>query len=331
MAQLKLIAMSALLTALVWVSADQLLSESATFKILLEPFAAGGGAYSVRTPEGRPQTFQVTLHGPQKAVARFKEAGPLSIPIPIDTHTTGPVNVKVLEALQKGPPSFPGLTVEAVTPEYLQVIVDRDITVSLPVWVDKGTLDYDVDPSVEPDHAQVTISERRYDAVPEEKRRLVLRAENLLKNKTKGELLNFAVPLEAKVDGVEVRVTPERVNLRATVRELSVTGTVAAVPIRFTGSADLWNEYRIELRDRSTLLTQPLTVKGPAEIVARLVAGDIKVTGLIVLSRDDTLAPGPYRAKKPVFVGLPPGIELVDPVAIASVEFRLVRAEPKTP
>ena len=94
MAQLKLTAMSALLTALVWVSADQLLSESATFKILLEPFAAGGGACSVGTPEGRPQTYQVTLRGPQKAIARFKEAGPLSVPIPIDTHATGDVGIE---------------------------------------------------------------------------------------------------------------------------------------------------------------------------------------------------------------------------------------------
>jgi YbbR domain-containing protein len=329
MAQLKLIAMSVLLTVLVWVSADQLLLESTTLPVTIEPVATGEGSYTVSTPGDRPPRFQVTLTGPQQVIARFKDTGPLTIPLPIETHATGPVNVNVLDALRKEPGPFAGLTVDSVSPAYLEVVVDRDMNVSLPVWVDKGALDYDVDPSVEPDHVQVTISERRYRTLPEEKRRLTLRAESLLKNKKKGELLSFAVPLEAKVEGVEVKVAPPQVNLRATVRELRVTDTIAAVPIRFSGSVDLWNEFQIELRNRSTLLTQPITVKGPAELVARLVGGDIKVTGQITISRDDTLDAEHYRAKKPVFVGLPAGVELADPDAIEGVEFRLTRIEAK--
>ena len=328
MAQLKLIAMSALVTLLVWVSADQLLTESTTLPVTIEPTVAGQQPYTVSTLGDRPQRFQVTVSGPQKAIARFRDAGPLTIPLPIETRAAGRVNVRLLEALRTDPAPFAELTVDAVTPEYLEVVVDRDITVSLPVWVDKGTLDYDVDPSVEPDHAQVTMSESRYTAIPEEKRRLVLRADSLLRNKKKGELLSFPVPLEAKVEGADVKVAPAQVTLRATVRELRVTGTIAAVPIRFTGSIDLWNEFQIELRNKSTLLTQPITVQGPTDIVGRLVAGDIKVTGMISLNRDDTLEPERYRTKKPAFIGLPPGVELADPNAIEGVEFRLTRIDP---
>lgn len=331
MAQVKLIAMSAVVTVLIWLSADQLLTETTTVQVTIQPVAVAGESYTVHPLGDRSQKFHVGLSGPQKMFARLKEAGPLTIELPIETRTTGLLNIKVLDALRKDRDWFPGLTVDSVVPEFLDVIVDRDITVPLPVWVDKGTLDYDVDPSVEPDSVQVTLSQRRFHDIPTEKRRLVLRAENLLRNKKKGELLSFPVPLEAKVDGIDVKVAPARVNLRATVREQRVTNTIAAVPIRFTGSADLWNEFRISLKDRGTLLTQPITVKGPAEIVARLVAGSIKVTGLIALNRDDTLNPERYRAKKPVFVGLPAGVELANPEGIESIEFRLVRFEPGSP
>jgi len=332
MAQLKLITMSALLTVLVWVSADQLLTESATLQVTFEPVAAAGESYTVSLPTGRTQNFQIVLSGPPKAIAQLRETPPATVPLPIETRTTGRVSIKIIDVLLKNPAQFPGLTAESVAPEYLEVVVDREITVSLPVWVDPGTLDYDVDPSVEPDHVQVTISQRRFKAVPAEKRRLVLQAKNLLRNKPKGQLLSFPVPLEAKVDGIDVKeVTPARVDLRATVRELRVTDTIPAVPIRVAGSVDLWNEFRVDLGDRSTLLTQPITVRGPAEIVARLVAGDIKVTGLIALSRHDTLGPGRDRAKRPVFVGLPPGVELADPDTIECIEFRLVREEPTSP
>ena len=332
MAQPKLIAMSALLTVLVWLFADQLLTESVTFQVVFEPVAAVGESYNVSTPAERPQHFQIALSGPQKAVAQIRETPPATVPLPVEPRTTGRVSIKIIDILQRNPAQFPGLTVESVTPEYLEVAVDREITVTLPVWVDPGVLDYDVDPSSEPDHVQVTISQRRFNDIPAEKRRLVVPAEDLLRNQPKGQLLSFPVPLEAKVDGVEVKdVTPARVDLRATVRELRVTGTIPAVPIRVAGSVDLWNEFRVDLGDRSTMLTQPVTVRGPAEIVARLTTGDIKVTGLIALSRDDTLEPERDRAKRPVFVGLPPGVELADPKAIEPVEFRLVRDEPATP
>ena len=327
MAQVKLLAMSALVTVLVWMSADQLLTESATVQVIVDPVATAGESYTVSLRDPTAGGFQVVLSGPREVIARFRESGPWTIRLPIEARTTGPIGVPVLDALRKNRTRFSGLTVDSVVPEYLEAVVDRDIVVSLPVWVDKGALDYDVDPTVEPDHVQVTISEQRFNAVPPEKRRLVLRAESMLRNRKKGELLSFPVPLEAKVDGVDVKVVPARVNLRATVRELRITDTIAAVPVRFSSSVDLANEFRIELRNRSTLLTQPITVRGPAELVDRLVAGDIRVTGLIALNRDDTLDPGRYRAKRPVFVGLPPGVELANPEAVESVEFRLTRFE----
>lgn len=330
MAQLKLVAMSAVVTVLVWMSADQLLTESATLQVTLEPVAAAGDSYtlSARDPAAR---FQVVLSGPRDVITRFRESGPWTIQLPVEARTTGPISVPVLGALRKSRTQFSGLTVDSVVPEYLEVIVDREITRLLPVWVDKGTLEYDVDPTVEPDRVQVTISQQRFSAIPAEKRHLVLQAEGLLRNRKKGELLSFPVPLEAKVDGIDVKVVPAQVNLRATVRELHITDTIAAVPIRFSSSVDLLNEYGIELRDQTTLLTQPITVRGPAELVDRLVAGDIKVTGLIALNRDDTLDPGRYRAKRPTFVGLPPGVELATPEAIESIEFRLVRLDLESP
>ena len=331
MAHFKLIAMSALLTVLVWMSADQLLTESATLQVIIEPVAPVGESYTISPVGDRPQEFQIVLSGPQKAIARIRETPPSTISVPLETRSSGRFSVRVLDVLQENRAQFPGLTVDSATPEHLEVVVDRDIVVSLPIWVDQGTLDYDVEPSVEPDRVQVTISERRFHAIPQERRHLVLRAEHLLRRKQKGELLSFPVPLEAKVDGVDVKVSPARVDLRATVRELRVTDTIAAVPIRFTGSVDLWNEFRVDLRNRNTLLTQPISVRGPAELVARLVAGDLKVTGLIVVNRDDTLDPGRYRARKPVFVGLPTGVELATPDAIESVEFQLVRAESNPP
>ncbi|MCP4590255.1 MAG: hypothetical protein GY842_05905, partial [bacterium] len=219
MAHAKLIAMSAVLTGLVWLFADQMLTASAALQVAIEPQAPAGEAYTVRTLEDHAQKFKVTVSGPQQVITRFREAGPLTITLPIQARTTGAVSVPLLELLRKDRAQFSGLIVDAVTPEYLQAVIDRDVTVRLPVWVDQGSYDYDVDPSTEPNTVQVVISERRLATIPPERRRLVVRAETLLRNKPQGELLSFLVPLEAKVDGVDVKLDPPQVSLRATVRE----------------------------------------------------------------------------------------------------------------
>lgn len=324
MAQLKLVAMSAVLTIIVWVSADQLLTESATIRIAIDPRPVASNTYTARLADPEEKVL-VEVSGPQKTIARLRETPLTEITLPIERLTTG--DVELLDALEHHWAKPLGLVVNSVIPKYLTVVVDHQITVAVPVWVDPGTLDYDVDPSVEPDRVQATISAELFEAIPQERRRVVLDAEKLLRNKPAGELLSFPVPLEAKIDGVDAAVLPAQVTLRANVRQQHITDTIAAVPIHFAGSVDLWEEFRIELRDHGTLLTQPIAVRGPAELVARLVAGDLKVTGLIALNRDDAMNTGGFRVKRPTFVGLPHKVELANPAAIPNVEFRLVRSE----
>ena len=328
--QIKLVGMSAILTVLVWAAADQFLNESAAIQVVLHPVTPAGAALTITPVVEETDTFRLTVSGPRKLLDRLRDMDPLTVNLTIAAGSTGAGQVRVLDSLDVRSGPLKGLAVTSATPEFYRFIVDREATITVPIVVERGGLDYDVEPTAEPDRATAVLSELALATIPEERRNLVLRADVHLRSRPSGLLLDFEVPLEARIDGVEARISPSQVRLRATLREQRTTATIAAVPIRFEGSADLLNEFRIELRDPGAILTQSITVKGPPVAISRLASGDLKITGVITLTRADALETSQFRFKKPAF-HLPPSVELDESDEVAGVEFRLVRNRAQSP
>ena len=214
-------------------------------------------------------------------------------------------------------------------PPQINLMVDHLRTVTMPVYVDRGDLDYEVAPMVEPSKVQVTISELALERL-EGRGRVVLEVEELLRDRPKGDAQRIeGVPLPPRVAGVEVELEPDIVTVFATLREQSKTATVAAVPIIVGSSADIFNRYQVETRDGTTLITRAITVRGPPAVVDRLVNKDIRVTGLIYLTGDLAAQADEFRELVPTF-DLPAGVKLAGPVP--PVVFRLVaKDEPDRP
>ena len=130
--------------------------------------------------------------------------------------------------------------------------------------------------------------------------------------------------MPTRVGDVEVALEPDTVTVFATLREQIKTGTVAAVPIVVGGSVDIFNRYRVDTREGTTLITRAITVRGPPAVVDRLVNKDIRVTGLIFLTGELAARADEFRELVPTF-DLPEGVKLAGPVR--PVEFRLVPIE----
>ncbi|UCG17155.1 MAG: hypothetical protein JSV19_03820 [Phycisphaerales bacterium] len=337
MAQAKLITMTVGLTVLIWVSADQLLRESDEVLVKINPVAVPGTGMAVTAENPDQPPFRVKVSGPRKVIAKNILGRVLNVELPVAEQTPGQYAVPGRYALKDlgkelqrlSVPAFEGLSIEEVEPGQLAVIVDRDVTVTMPVRiVDAGSFDFGVEPTVQPGEVQVTISHIELNGldpnrpgIPAEQRYVALNVSRHLSTFPEGELFSRDVLIDPQVAGVGVKVEPAEVRLMAELRERRRQATISAVPISFQASQAVFNRYFVDRRDNFTLLTQPITIRGPEDVVERIVSGETKVFGTIPLTTPDADSVGVFRHVTPRFV-LPADVELVE--APAPVEFRLM-------
>ena len=322
MQQIKLISVTTVLTLLIWTTADQLLSDEVEIAVTVLPVPTNARMI-VQTDPPEQHTFQTRLRGPKRIVDQVRKDGLKPVSLQVRDLPNGVYPIDVKKELSDHPEQFRGLRIEAVDPPVVRVVVDHLATVTMPVQVVGGGLEYEVVPTVEPAEVEVTIAERSLAELGPTTRRVFLEVAGLLSHKPKGEALEIpGVPLTPKVGEVDVRLEPNTVTVFATLREQSKTATIAAVPVHVAASFDVFSQFRIETRDGSTLITRAIAVRGPPEAVDRLVSGGTRVVGLIVVTGELAAQPGEYHELEPVF-DLPPEVQLAAPVA--PVEFRLVR------
>ncbi len=329
MAQIKLIAMTVGLTALIWVFADQLLRESDELLVHVRFTSAGPPGMSVRTPDDRTASFRVRVSGPRRIIAKKAAGGSLGVDLPVTERKTGRYTLNMFEELRKLQGPFDDMSIESVIPEMLDILVDNMVTVEMEVRLrETESFDFEIDPTVEPTQVRVTISELALrglppdiPGIPPDQRYVALNINRHLAKFPVGTLFSRDVMLEHRVAGANVRIEPPEVRLVAQLAQRRKETTIPAVPINFQGSATVLNRYFIEQRDPFTLLTQPITVRGPAEAIDRIASGQTKVFGIITLTTPPADQVGKFQDAVPRF-SLPSGVELVgspDPV-----EFRLV-------
>jgi hypothetical protein len=265
--------------------------------------------------------FTVVLSGPKRVVDQMRTEEPLTVKVPIpDVRPNGARTIDVKKELSAYPEQFRGLVIESVSPPEIQILIDHLTTVTMPVHVDRGDLEYEVPPAVEPPEVQVTISELAFEALEEDQRRVVLNVGELLRDQPRGQPLSIeGAPLPRRVGSADVRLTPDNVIVFGRLRAQSKIATIPAVPILVAASPDTFNRFRVQTRDGTMLITRAITVRGPVAAVDRLVANGTR--GLVVLTGDLVAQPGRVIELEPVF-DLPREVRLEGPVE--PVPFELV-------
>ena len=324
MQQIRLILMTSILSILIWVVADYSLSATASVRVRLEVIPAGRSDMTVKAMDIGAEPFEATIIGKKAEIAALKAKEPLRIRIPVQDRAPGTYRLRLVDELRAAPNDISD-KVSSINPAELEIEVDHLRTEAMPVVVLPGTLDYEVPPVPSPATVQVSISELEYRNLDEADRRVVLDPDEVLQTAPRGELQSIAVPLVSLVGGINVQLDPDFVTLRFQLSDQSKIVTVPAVPIKFEASQDIFNAFDVEVEGAGSILTQPVTVKGPPEVVDRMLSGDIKIKGVISLTAEHKLESDSHYGT-PRF-DLPENVELT--AEPERIEFRLIARAPK--
>lgn len=327
--QIRLLGMTTLLSALIWLMADYSLTDTATVQVRVELPAPGPGRMRVTRVDPSLTVVEALVSGKKALISQLRAREPISVRLRISDRAAGRYQLNLLDEIKSLESELSNVYVQAVNPETMEVNVDRDITRSMPIQIQSsGTLEYETAPRSEVTEVQVTMSELAYrelEAKDPTVLKVVVDPDEYLRTAPRGVLMTDIVPLKSVVAGYQVQLDPDSVILRFKLQERLKEATLSAVPIKIEASLDLFNNYEVEVRGAGPVLTQPITIKGPPEVVERIVSGDIRVHGAIALTAADKADPGTYRYRTPRFF-LPEEIELVGEPT--DVELRLVQRKP---
>lgn len=320
MQQVRLIALTAALSFLIWIVADYSLSETVTLQLLLEPYS-GSGDTRVTVLDDTMRACDAVVTGKRAFISTLMPRQPVLVRIPVTQRTPGDHEIDIKDALQAAEGELAEIIIQDVSPRILPIRVDRDKTVSMPVFVRPGTLEYDGPIVVDPTEVQVTMSELDYEKVVPSERRVVLDPDEYLRTAPRGQLLSRPVPLKSIVGGFGVQLYPDFVTVKFKLAEQLTEMTIAAVPINVQASLDIFNEFRVDVRESGAVVTRSIKIRGRNEVLERIRTDAVRVLGVITVTSADKANLDKYRYQKPTF-NLPEGVELIsDPEPI---EFRLV-------
>jgi hypothetical protein len=308
-AQAKLIVTTCLLTALIWVFADQSDRREATLAVQLRLMPDPDSdlvASFVNPASGR---VTVLFRGTNKVIEKLTSASadaPLQLDWPI--HADSPLGQSTypLQRVVSDSPRFAGVVVADTIPKQATIVVDRFVRQELPVRVQEGAYAFAGEPQIDPPSVTVRIRESAWRQVPVEARQLQLPVENYLRRQPEGRLLTFEAAVPAQLAGHSIEADPTAVTVSLTLEERTSERRIAPVVVKFAVASELGGAYRIELRDPSMERLE-IAVLGSEDALAQLAAKD--VLGIIDVTSDDVAPEGEFRFKRPVFI-LPPGIRL---------------------
>lgn len=328
--------MTAVLTVLIWASADSLVNEAVSVGVSLEPVpAAGTGATGMVLEPATPgELFEVQISGPRRVVEDFQAQAPLHARLRIPDRPTGPADIVLDRGMLKRELAeqwneFRKVTIVSVQPDTLPVIVDHWITKDVEVVMKRLTLPYDVEPQIRRTSVTARLRESQLSRLPPGQPLSIDVAadvERLLKEQPAGKRVTIPVALDGRSFGPDAELTPGTIEVTATLKAQRMTAQIPTVPILFAVSLpNLEKPYRAVARDGAplSLVTQTITVTGPTDVVTRLLRGTARAYGIIHLKEGDLEQIDVLKLITPEY-HLPPGIELAeDPLPI---EFKLTNA-----
>jgi hypothetical protein len=322
--QIKLLGMTAVLTILVWATADRLVNETIAIDLICE-FTPVPDMPDLLVSPVQNTAFKVEMSGPRRLIDQASKS--TKVKLQINDRPTGVSTVNVKQLLDDQWREHPKLSLLSVTPATAEVRVDHRARAEVQVVLRPPRLLFDQPPRL--DRSQVTVEMREsvYAPLRDAGRKLQVEVDvdRAFRGQPAGRPLTLSVPLTPDVEtfGPDARFTPNEVKVTGTLAADRKSADITTCPIQIAvGFAHFGRRYRIE-DDRGpvTLVTRTITVTGPVEAVDRLLAGDRPV-GIIRLRAEDFDRAGVQRSFVPEF-HLPPGVELArepEPVLLKLVE-----------
>lgn len=332
MDQLRLLGMTAVLTLLIWASADSLVTETASVGITVRPVPKDHGSNLVIHTEPSGDRFDIQVSGPRRAVQAVQVRGSYLLRLPIEDRPTGEATIlldrfALKRELAQQWADFGNLTVVSVNPDTLSIIVDRVITKDIEIAAKRLTLTYDAEPQLLRTTATVDMRESFLQTLPAGQTLLIEIGpdiERLLKDQPAGKSITVRVSLDSRRFGPDAEIKPNAIEVTATVRAQRSTEQIPTIPVLVAMSfANLEKRVTAVTREGNplSLVTQTISVTGPTDEVMRLVRGETRAYGVIQLKEDDLQQLGVPKLAIPDY-HLPRGLELAaDP---PPVEFQLI-------
>ena len=334
MEQVKLLSMTAVLAVLIWAGADSLVNEAVSIRVFLQVEPLDNPDLLIEVDPDTPSRWvEVQVSGPRKIVEGAQDREPLEARLRVADRPTGRTAVvldrdMLKRALVEEWNEFRRLTIVSVQPATLPIHVDHMINRELAITAQRLTMAYDEGPQLKQMFATVRMRETRYEELSRPDLRsqidISTEVERLLRGERTGQPVSVLVPLDSHVFGPGAELTPDRIEVTATVRADRRTEEIPTVPIKLAVSfANLAKPYQAVARDGTalTLVTQTITVTGPADGVTRLLRGETRAYGFIQLKQADLEELGVFKAWTPEFY-LPPDIRMAEPAE--AIEFKII-------
>jgi len=334
MERVKLLSMTAVLTLLIWASADSLVNETTSVSVLLDVIPPATSPDMLVSASAAATPYELEVSGSRKVVEDVQAHAPVRLRIAMEEHPTGktilrPDRTTLRSAIGQLGAEFGKLSILSLRPDEVAVNVDHMVTREVRVTAQNLTLHYDAEPQL--NRSTVAIRARESQAPLGSVDDLTLLdigpdLERLLKDQPVGRRVTVAVPIDLRPFGPDASADPGVVEVTATVQAERTTAEIATVPILLAVSfANLEKPLRPVARDGTpmVLVTQTIRVTGLREDVARLQRGESRAQGVIQLKQEDFENVGSLNLVTPEF-NLPPGITLAS--VPTPVEFKLTSA-----
>ncbi|MGB2999021.1 MAG: hypothetical protein WBC59_10365 [Phycisphaerae bacterium] len=210
-----------------------------------------------------------------------------------------------------------------------EIVVDLDRKVRKPVPVKVVVTGATVEgkPAVDPPEVIAVVRESALANLAEAKHFAValLAIETIPEDR---QIKDRPVDLEPRLggaDGIEATFEPKTVNVTVTLESAVVEKTLERIPIQIAGPPEMLNIYQVIFQEDADRWID-LKVSGPRRLVDLLTARDVRVA-LVLTPEDRPAEGGTWIPRVPEVLGLPPGVEIDEPVPTLNFNLKRRREE----
>lgn len=320
--ELKLLAMTAMLTLLVWAGADSLVNETVMVRVSFEAAPRDDSDMVVELPPAaKTQIYQLMVSGPRRAAEALHVRDRYPVRLRVEDRPPGEHSLMLSKEMLKSAlveqwGEFRKMRIESVDPPVLPLLIDRMVETELQLTARNLNLVYESPPQWKLSRVLLRMRQKVLEEMTRDGNRPQLDIssdiERQLRGKPPGRAITVTVALDHRPFGPEAELSPSSVEVTATLKSQRETEEIAAVPIRFLVSPSaLATAYAAVGRDDAplTLVTRSIRVAGPPEDLARLKRGETRAFGFIQLRESDFQRLGVFRSWTPEYI-LPPHLEL---------------------
>jgi len=296
--QFKILAATLVLTAIIWVYADQ--ASQGTYNTVVRlKMVAGSDAEAlptILTPTAQASgevdvaKLRVVLAGPKGAIQRVsgsERGGVLELKLRLpDNWTSGERRLDLMDAMNRSQDLLEkGLHVTSVVPSSIDIMIDRLTTVNFAVEPDLGTYARTgQNPVIRPASVQGTFRQSLLKQIGPGAPVVLLPVQDVLRD-AKGTVGPVMIPLPSTVREVPVDFKLQQVEFSAVLSQKTTMKTLTRVAVSvLPRNSDMIGQYEVKWADTGDRF-QTITVQVPTDRAESLKAED--VTAYVVISSDD--------------------------------------------